>query len=147
MAKRFTLDEAQALIPQVTRYVREAIEIKSEYEAAERAIRQFTERVMLMGGLVVDRGQAILARTRRETAAARLRNSIEQIQGLGCVVKDLDIGLVDFPTLFRGSEVYLCWKLGEPGIEYWHGVDEGFRGRKYIDQDFRDHHKGESSFD
>lgn len=147
MPKRFTLEEAQALIPMVTRYVREAIQIKSEYEEAEAAIRQFTERVMMMGGIVVDRAQAIEARTRRENAAARLRNSIEQIQGLGCVVKDLDIGLVDFPTLFRGTEVYLCWKLGENGIEYWHGVDEGFRGRKYIDQDFLDNHRGESSED
>jgi hypothetical protein len=52
---------------------------------------------------------------------------------------------VDFPTLFRGVEVYLCWKLGESGIEFWHGVDEGFRGRKPIDQDFLDHHEGDRS--
>jgi len=57
-------------------------------------------------------------------------------------VKDLDIGLVDFPTLFRGAEVYLCWRLGEPAIQFWHGVDEGFAKRKAIDQDFRDHHNG-----
>src|SRR6185437_5925796 len=136
MPKRFTLAEAQGLIPLVTRYVREAIQIKGEYEEAEAAIRNMTERVMLMGGVVVDRKRALEARTRRATAAARLRNSTEQIQGLGCVVKDLDIGLVDFPTLFRGKEVYLCWKLGERGSECWHGVDEGFRGRKYIDRDF-----------
>jgi hypothetical protein len=61
------------------------------------------------------------------------------------VVKDLDIGLIDFPTLFHGVEVYLCWKLDEPAIEFWHGVDEGFRGRKAIDRDFRDNHRGDSS--
>lgn len=143
MPKRFTLAEAQGLIPLVTRYVREAIQIKGEYEEAEALIRNICERVMMMGGVIVDRKPAVEARTRRETAAARLRNSIEQIQGLGCVVKDLDIGLVDFPTLFRGKEVYLCWKLGERGIEYWHGVDEGFRGRKYIDRDFLDNHAGD----
>jgi hypothetical protein len=55
-------------------------------------------------------------------------------------VKDLDIGLVDFPTVFRGVEVCLCWKLGEPRIGYWHGAEEGFRGRKPIDQDFLAHH-------
>ena len=60
------------------------------------------------------------------------------MQEIGCLIKDLDIGLIDFPTTYRGEEVYLCWKLGEPGIEYWHGVDEGFRGRKPIDQDFLD---------
>jgi len=74
-----------------------------------------------------------------------LRNAIESVQELGCVVKDLDIGLIDFPTLFRGEEVYLCWKLGEPVIAFWHGVDEGFRGRKAIDRDFRDNHCGDSA--
>jgi hypothetical protein len=64
---------------------------------------------------------------------------------MGVLVKDLDTGLVDFPTLFRGVEVYLCWKLGENGIEFWHGVEEGFRGRKSIDQDFLDHHEGDRS--
>jgi hypothetical protein len=59
-------------------------------------------------------------------------------------VKDLDTGLVDFPTLFRGQEVYLCWKLGEASIEFWHSVDEGFRGRKAIDRDFRDHLAGDA---
>ena len=73
----------------------------------------------------------------------RLREAIEQMQELGCVIKDLDTGLLDFPTLFRGKEVYLCWKLGEPSIGFWHGVDEGFRGRKPIDQDFLDHHEGD----
>jgi hypothetical protein len=58
-------------------------------------------------------------------------------------VKDLDIGLVDFPTTFNGVEVYLCWKLGEPGIEFWHGVEEGFRGRKPIDREFLENHRGD----
>ena len=55
-------------------------------------------------------------------------------------IKDLEIGLIDFPTLFRGQEVYLCWKLGEDKIRFWHGIHEGFRGRKAIDQDFLDNH-------
>ena len=92
---------------------------------------------------MVDRNQAMDARKRRDTSAASLRSAIEQVQALGCVVKDLDIGLIDFPTEFRGEEVYLCWKLGEPKIEFWHGVEEGFRGRKAIDQDFLDHHRGD----
>jgi hypothetical protein len=143
MPKRFTLAEAQKLIPEVERVVRDGVALKSEYDEAERALQSLTERVMLMGGMHVDREHAIGVRTRRDEVAARLRNSIEQLQGLGCVVKDLDIGLVDFPTLFRGEEVYLCWKLGEHEIEFWHGVDEGFRGRKAIDKDFLEHHRGE----
>ena len=68
---------------------------------------------------------------------------MEKLQDLGCLVKDLDIGLVDFPTLFRGQEVYLCWKVGEPSIEFWHGMNEGFGGRKAIDRDFCDHLEGD----
>jgi len=143
MPKRFTLADAQKLIPEVERVLRDGVALKSEYDEAERALQSFTERVMLMGGMLVDRTRAIEVRTRRDEVAARLRNSIERLQGLGCVVKDLDIGLVDFPTLFRGEEVYLCWKLGEHAIEFWHGVDEGFRGRKAIDKDFLEHHRGE----
>jgi hypothetical protein len=143
MPKRFTLAEAQRLIPRVDGLLRDAIAVKSEYDEAEAAIQSFTERVMMMGGMDVDRGVALDARNRRDSAAGRLRAAIQQVQDIGCVVKDLDTGLIDFPTLFRGVEVYMCWKLGEPAIEFWHGVEEGFRGRKAIDQDFRDHHKGD----
>ena len=59
------------------------------------------------------------------------------------MVKDLDVGLVDFPTLFRGEEVYLCWRMDEDDIDYWHGVHEGFAGRRPIDQQFIDNHRGE----
>ena len=143
MSKRFTHAEAQSLIPEVGRMLRDAIAAKSEYEEAERAIHEFSERVMMMGGITVDRERALAARSRRDAASASLRSAIEQVQETGCVIKDLDIGLVDFPTLFRGVEVYLCWKLGESAIEFWHGVEEGFRGRKSIDQDFLDHHTGD----
>jgi hypothetical protein len=145
MAKRFTLAEAQRLIPDVDRLLRQALEAKTDYQAAENAIRQFTEHVMMMGGVMVDRDRALDSKTRRESAATALREAIEGVLETGCLVKDLDIGLVDFPTLLRGQEVCLCWKLGETGIAFWHGVDEGFRGRKPIDQDFLDHHQGDRS--
>ena len=143
MAKRFTLAEAQSLIPEVSRLLSGAVSLKGEYQDAEQAIQIWMQRITMMGGVTVDRNQAIDTRKRRDTSAASLRSAIEQVQAIGCVVKDLDIGLVDFPTEFRGEEVYLCWKLGEPKIEFWHGVEEGFRGRKAIDQDFRDHHRGD----
>ncbi len=143
MPKRFTLAQAQSLIPRVDRLLREAIALKSGFIEAEGALQSFNERIMLMGGMIVNRDEALAAKSRRESEAERLRNAVEQLQDLGCLVKDLDTGLVDFPTLFRGQEVYLCWKLGEPSIEYWHGVNEGFRGRKAIDRDFRDHLEGD----
>jgi hypothetical protein len=143
MSRRFTHAEAQSLLPELDRLLRSAIDLKSEYDEAELEIQNFQERVMMMGGLVVDRDRALENRTRRDSVAGRLRAVIEQVQEIGCLIKDLDIGLVDFPTVYQGTEVYLCWKLGEPAIEYWHGVDEGFRGRKPIDQNFLDHHEGD----
>ena len=145
MPKRFTLAEAQRMIPEVDRLLRQALESKVEYEQAERAIQESNERVRMLGGVMVDRKQALNNRSRREIGAEHLKSAIEAVQETGCVIKDLDIGLVDFPTLLRGVEVYLCWKLGEAGITFWHGVDEGFRGRKPIDQDFLDHHGGDRS--
>jgi hypothetical protein len=142
MPRRFTLTEAQSLIPRVDRLLREAIEFKASYDDAEKEIHAFQERVMMLGGVAVDRERAVESRTKRDGAAAQLRRSIEQVQEVGCLIKDLDIGLIDFPTTYRGIEVYLCWKLGEDAIEHWHGVDEGFRGRKPIDQDFLEHHEG-----
>src|ERR1039458_9955637 len=98
MARRFTLAEAESLIPEVSRLLREAVSLKGAYQAAEEAIQTWTQRIALMGGVMVDRNQAIDARKRRDTSAASLRNAIEQVQAIGCVVKHVDIGLIDFPT-------------------------------------------------
>ncbi len=143
MAKRFTLAEAEGLIPSVDRLLRKAVELKEAYAGAEHGVEAYQKRIVIMGGMMVDRAQVREVRERRDDAATALRSVLEEVQELGCVVKDLDIGLVDFPTSFQGREVYLCWKLGEPSIAFWHGVDEGFAGRKAIDQDFREHHQGD----
>jgi hypothetical protein len=142
MPQRFTLAEAESLIPLLERLLGEAVTMKAEYEEAEGVIQSLSARVAMMGGTRVNRNRAIDARGRREVAAARLRRALEQIQETGCLVKDLDIGLVDFPAVRRGVEVCLCWKLGEKSIGHWHGADEGFRERKPIGRDFRDPLRG-----
>jgi hypothetical protein len=124
----------------VERLLREAVSQKSEYTATGKAVDAMRHRVTMLGGVVPNRERFADLGRRRESSEQRLRNALEEFEELGCVVKDLDIGLVDFPTLFHGAEVYLCWRLGEPRIEFWHSVEEGFGGRKPIDQDFRDHH-------
>lgn len=58
---------------------------------------------------------------------------IQRIEGLGCVVKDIDLGLIDFPSQRDGRPVYLCWKTGEAEVMFWHGTGEGFADRKPID--------------
>jgi hypothetical protein len=139
----FTFQQAVELLPQVESAMREALTLKSEYQEAEEAWQGFQRRVMIQGGVLVDRAQMLEQKNRRESSVVHLKETLEKIQQFGCLVKDLDIGLIDFPTLLRGEEVYLCWKLGEPGISFWHGVHEGFRGRKPIDQEFLEHHQGE----
>jgi hypothetical protein len=143
MSKRFTLAQAQSLIPTLDPLLRKAIEGKAHYSKADRALQAFHQRILVTGGVLVNREEALAVKNKRDAAARRLKDLINEVQEYGCVIKDLDIGLLDFPTLFRGREVYLCWKLGETAIVFWHGTDEGFAGRKEIDQDFRDHHRGD----
>ena len=143
MPRFFTLQQAEQLLPEVEPAIRDAIALKSEYQQAEAEWQDFAHRVTMLGGVLVDHSQLREQKNRRESLALHLKELLEKIQEYGCVVKDLDIGLIDFPTQFHGQEVYLCWKLGEPGIQFWHGVDEGFRGRKPIDQEFLEHHRGE----
>jgi hypothetical protein len=63
-----------------------------------------------------------------------VKDAMAEIDAIGVQVKDLDIGLLDFPCEVDGSTVLLCWKLGEDGITHWHSVSEGFAGRKLIDE-------------
>lgn len=143
MPRFFTLHQAEQLLPQVESAIRDAIALKAEYQESESDWQGFQRRVMMLGGVQVDHGLLLELKNRRDSAVANLKEAIEKIQEFGCLVKDLDIGLIDFPTLLRGQEVYLCWKLGESAIQFWHGVQEGFRGRKPIDQEFVEHHQGE----
>lgn len=123
--------------------MRQAIERKAGYEHEDRDLRQFLLGLARRGGVQVDRAKVMDRKKQRDAAAGALQQAVENIQQFGCLVKDLDIGLIDFPTLFKGEEVYLCWKLGEPGIQFWHGIHEGFQGRKPIDAEFLNNHRGE----
>ena len=143
MSRRFTLQEAQSLLPRVSSLMHEAVAVKAECQQAEDSIEGLAQKVMLYGGMIVDRERARAVRQRRDDTLERLKGIVERIQENGCVIKDLDKGLVDFPTLFHGQEVYLCWKMDEPSINFWHGVDEGFAGRKEIDAEFLAGHRGD----
>jgi len=143
MPRYFTLQQAEKLLPEVEFRIRDAISHKADYQQAEEDWQSFRSRLTMQGGMQVDHSRVLDQKRRHESAAQLLKEAVEKIQDYGCVVKDLDIGLIDFPTLFQGQEVYLCWKLGESGIRFWHGVHEGFRGRKPIDAAFLAEHRGE----
>lgn len=145
MPRYFSLREAERLIPEVDKAIRHAIRVKDDYQLVEIEFQKFMARIQMMGGSRINRDDVISLRERRETLATRLREAIKSIQDFGCQIKDLDIGLIDFPTRYKGVEVLLCWKLGERGITWWHGEEEGFRGRKPIDDEFIAGHRGDKA--
>jgi hypothetical protein len=145
MARYFTLAQAEQVLPQVQRLLRDAVSHKAAMQEAEAELQRTTERIHMSGGVLVDVAAVLATRSRRDQCAGSLRDALQQIQETGALVKDLDIGLIDFMTRYRGREVCLCWKLGEDSIAFWHGADEGFRGRKPIDPDFLSQHRGEST--
>jgi len=130
------------MLPAVGRLIRESVQAKTRYSEAETFLQNLSQRILLLGGLSVDISVAEAMKTQKESSGESLKQSLEKIEQMGVLVKDLDVGLVDFPTLYLGEEVYLCWRMDERDIEHWHGVHEGFAGRKEIDQHFVDHHRG-----
>ncbi|HWR52787.1 MAG TPA: DUF2203 domain-containing protein [Bryobacteraceae bacterium] len=144
MPRYFTREQAEGLLPVVQEAMRQAVSLKALLDEAAAEVRAETTRIMMAGGAVVRAEAVASARNRAQSLTPRLQDIVESVQRHGCIVKDLDEGLVDFPTLYRGQEVYLCWKSGEPRIEFWHSMDEGFPGRKAVDDDFLQHHTGEN---
>jgi hypothetical protein len=144
MSRYFTVDQAEKVLPEVERALRDAIFQKAEYQAAEGELNRTTQRIRMAGGSRVSPGPFLALRARKDTASSALTAAVERVNELGAQIKDLDIGLIDFPSRYHGREVLLCWKLGEERIAFWHGVDEGFRGRKPIDHEFRENHRGTS---
>jgi hypothetical protein len=143
MPKYFTRDEAERILPQVEQLLQEALHLKTEYSEADEVLKTAAREITMRGGMAVNNQRMLESQQRRDAAAARLPAVLQSIQEHGCLVKDLDTGLLDFPTMYEGREVYLCWRLGEQRIEFWHSVDEGFRGRKPIDNRFLERHTGE----
>jgi hypothetical protein len=145
MPRYFTLEQAEQLLPKISRAMRHALELAAAHERAESRLQETLRRIAMLGGAMVDRDGIAGLRRRRDETAIEVNEAVEQIHEYGCQIKDLRMGLIDFPTLLRGTEVLLCWRFGEEGIRFWHGLEEGFRGRKPIDQDFLDNHRGDRS--
>jgi hypothetical protein len=143
MPRYFTLQEAESLLPKVERAMRHALELYATHAECESRLQEVLGRIAMLGGTTVKRSEIAEMRQRRDESATAVNEVIEEIHEFGCQVKDLRTGLVDFPTLYRGSEVLLCWRFGEKGIHFWHGLEEGFRGRKAIDPDFLANHRGD----
>jgi hypothetical protein len=135
MAERyFTPEEANALLDEV-RPLAEAL-VAHRRSMAVTATRQarLVQRIAGNGGDFDPQEPRMLEEDFRREDEAAVR-CVKELQALGVLVKDLDRGLVDFPALRGDEEVLLCWQVGEEEIAYWHGVDEGFAGRKPLPLD------------
>ena len=129
----FDRDEAEELLPMIATALVMAREHKQEMDRLDRDLSQAAAKIMMLGGWLPPHRELAEKRLLREQAKEKVTQAVNEIHETGCVVKDLDEGLVDFPSLRDGQEVYLCWKLGEEHIGYWHGLTEGFAGRKPLE--------------
>lgn len=131
--RTFTLDEAQSLLPVLESLLRTAIAAKKVIDEVEAEQQALSHSIFLQGGTHVDVVAVARRKAERARAEQRARDTLAEIDSIGVQVKDLNIGLLDFPCLVEGETILLCWKLGEGAITHWHGTTEGFAGRKPID--------------
>ncbi len=118
----FTVEEANACIPELTDEISLLRAIRVKLAGLHAMITPLLEVVSSNGG---SRHTPELLK-----ATARFQEVLGRIEARGCHLKGLDPGLVDFPHLRNGREVYLCWRMGEKRIRYWHEIDDGFDGRQ-----------------
>jgi hypothetical protein len=129
--KWFTLEEANALLPKIRKEIDELQSIKREFEKRYLRLKLLKERAGKPRPEEPD--PFFTLESELEFMQIEARTLVQSIHMKGAQLKDLDMGLVDFPSLRDGEEVLLCWRLGEESIAYWHGLSEGFIGRKLIE--------------
>lgn len=129
----FTLREAELMRKELEPVLVEAMDCRKRLNTLEGDLSAATSRIMVMGGILVPYEKMARLRIAHRRFAQALKTALERISSAGCIVKDLDVGLLDFPAVVANEEVYLCWKLGEDRIRFYHRQDEGFAGRKPLD--------------
>ena len=126
----FSVADVEALIPALTRIMEQVMTANTQASEARERLQTEQRRIDLAGGGVLDRRAWQADRDRIERLTAEMQRGLGEIAALGGAPKDLGLGLVDFLHLRDGREVNLCWKYGERRITHWHGLDEGYAGRK-----------------
>src|SRR6266508_3409307 len=133
-SRTFTLDEAQDLLPVLESLLRKCIDGKKLIESVDGEFQALAHRIFLSGGMSLNVVNLAQRKAEREKTFQRVKDAMSEIDAIGVQVKDLDVGLLDFPCEVDGQTILLCWKLGEKAITHWHGVSEGFAGRKPVDE-------------
>ena len=135
MAERhFTPEEANALLEQVRPVAESLVAHRRSFTVAAARRARLASRISGNGG-DFDPQEPRELQAEMENESQEVVKAVEELERLGVLVKDLDRGLVDFPALRDGEEVLLCWQVGEDEVAFWHGVEEGFAGRKPLPLD------------
>ncbi|RMA97084.1 DUF2203 domain-containing protein [Hydrogenothermus marinus] len=125
--KNFTLREANSLLPQIKLLVDEIKEKRKDlYIFLEKYEDELENRQDLL--------EMMYYKTQIEDLHKEINELIEIIESFGVMVKGIDPFLVDFPSEYQGRKILLCWKEGEEKIEYWHGLYDGFAGRRHVSE-------------
>ena len=128
-----TLTEAERARRELEPFLVEAMESRKKLSSLETDLSAVSARIMMMGGVIVPYEKLAALRSEHQQLAESLKGALNKILETGCLIKDLEVGLLDFPAVIDNEEVYLCWKLGEDRIRFYHRQDEGFAGRKPLD--------------
>ena len=131
--KLFSLTEAERARRELEPVLIEAMENRRKLADLDEQLNAIANRILMMGGITIDYESVARVRSEHIRLISQVKDALDRIQATGCVVKDLDTGLLDFPAILKNEEVYLCWRLGEDRIRFYHRQDEGFSGRKPID--------------
>jgi hypothetical protein len=129
----FTLTEAERARRDLEPFLIEAMDCRKKLAGLETDLSAVSARIMMMGGVIVPYEKLAKLRAEHQQLAENMKSALERILETGCVIKDLEVGLLDFPARINNEQVYLCWRLGEDRIRFYHRQDEGFAGRKPLD--------------
>src|SRR5690242_5526608 len=129
----FTLTEAERARRELEPFLVEAMDCRKKLAGLETDLSAVSARIMMMGGVIVPYEKLATLRIEHQHLAESLKSALNRILETGCIIKDLEVGLLDFPALINNEEVYLCWRLGEDRIRFYHRQNEGFAGRKPLD--------------
>ncbi|MBI4436248.1 MAG: DUF2203 domain-containing protein [Candidatus Omnitrophica bacterium] len=129
--KIFSLAEANHLIPRIRELLQKLRMLREKIEAQKLEMDLLEIVGVPRQGIVVDTGMTKEMSSLNDMAG-EFNKCLEELEDMGCQVKDLDQGLVDFFSVREGQLIYLCWKEGEDVVQYWHTLDGGFQGRKPI---------------
>jgi len=133
MAQTFTVDQANRTLPLVRRIVRDIVEAHAIWQGRVREFEVATVQSR------ADRPSSRAEELQREAQrlARDIQGFVDELRELGVEFKGYDMGLVDFPSEMEGRTVYLCWKLGEDTVLFWHEVDAGYAGRRPLEPIFQ----------